>query len=231
MRQLFDIPQIISRQSALWLISQFFNASRKNLFCFEASIGAHRNEKSYFVPRRKLTARKPGTRSFIKSAKCLHSFIKSANHFIRPELVCGNGSNRHLKFFNHVNSRCQACFHEVLILRSKTQNYLIADLRELGVRTIQYSANSISSPQKRSLISIYQKLGRMFVLTFHNKNCNQQRGYRANCLHPCCPIRFSKFAVKASHDECRASAEREQWVPDHPRFEMVDCNCHKEILA
>ncbi len=199
MKRMFDSPRNQSGQPDLLFNAQLFNAGRKNLFCFLASIRAHRDEGADFNPGRKLTAGKPSGHCFIKTAQRLRSFVQSANHFIRSELMSGDSSNGNLKFFNHVNSSNHAGFHEILILHSNTKNDLLANLRKLGVRPIQNGTDGISATQKCELIAIYQKLCRMLVLLVHDKNGHQQCRNRANRLNPTWPSLICQASVVANN--------------------------------
>ena len=60
---------------------------------------------------------------------------------------------------------------------------------------------------------------------------SQQGSHGANCGDPVSPFGRIETRVQASGDQGAGESQGKQWVPDNPRFEMIDCNCHKEILA
>lgn len=62
--------------------------------------------------------------------------------------------------------------------------------------------------------------------------CRSQQGpHSANCGDPVSPFGRIKASVQTRDEQGACKCQGKQWVPDHPRFEMIDCNCHKEILA
>ena len=62
--------------------------------------------------------------------------------------------------------------------------------------------------------------------------CRSQQGSdSANCGDPVSPFGGIEARVHTSGDQGAGEPQRKQWVPNNPRFEMIDCNCHKEILA
>jgi len=86
--------------------------------------------------------------------------------------------------------------------------------------------------------SCCRKLGQsvsIFMLTNILSSCKPDRSRngtnRSHGTNPICPLSFVKARVQPSGDQGAQKAYSKQRVSDNPSFEMVDFNCHKEILA
>ena len=61
--------------------------------------------------------------------------------------------------------------------------------------------------------------------------CPHQGSNGPNCGYPVSPFSLIEARAQTSGDQGACKPQYKQWVSDHPRFEMIDCICHKELLA
>lgn len=61
--------------------------------------------------------------------------------------------------------------------------------------------------------------------------CTEDRCNRADCLNPVSPFRFVESHVETRNNKCTASGKNSQRVSYDARLQMVDIDCHREILS
>lgn len=71
----------------------------------------------------------------------------------------------------------------------------------------------------------------IFTLAVRYKNSDSKSYSCTDRLHPYGPLRLFKSFIHAGEQKRRCNAEGDQGVAHHARLEVLECDCHMEILS
>lgn len=185
-------------------------------------------KKSFIISKYVISGQ--GIRHSLNYSECRVQFVGATiwkydqgMQFLRRP--CANGSDRFTDFFQ-------------LLIADRLNPNKWRQAGRMLVEQLAKGADHRVGVAKRQLNPCSSKSGQLVgifvpanIFPGRQPNSGSNSADRSDCLNPVRPFRLIEVSIQPRSDQSAGQADGEQRVSDNSCFEVVDCNCHKEILA